>query len=602
MMTTLRTQMKTILWILVFAFLATIVFSWGMGGFKESVEPGLLGKIGKDKITLEAFDRFIQRKQESAQRKDSTEFDEEKLKQLREDTWDEEVERMLKARDAERLGIKVTDREIAYIVENFPPNEVREVPAFKREGRFAPDLYQAFLRTPDASQFLLGLEASVRNYLMEQKLLFEVNQTTDVSEQLVKDEYLRASTQGKLKFVFIPFDKVDFDSTQVTDDMLRRYYSLFPDRFKQFGQRRFAYVKFKVEPSAEDSADVRRTAEELLDELRKGADFAELAKQHSEDPGSGAKGGELDWFGPGAMVKPFEEAAFAAEPGELVGPVESKFGVHVIQVEEKKREEGEEKVRARHILLKFKASPDTRDGIRNIAASFVEDAQQNRFDQVVADGGYRVDTTKVFSEAGYIAGLGRMRMAAEFCFHNPVGTISDVYPVPEGYVVFKVVEATEEAIKPLSDARESIQKSVLRIMRQQKAADVAAGMRGKMSSGDDLEAVASAAGYSVYTTEDSLKPDGKLPEGLRSDKDFITQAFRLGEGELSDVIEGRNGCYIALMVSKTPFNQEEYEGNYFVVYSNLLTKEQEAVAKNWVRELRIAGKIEDFRYKYYRDF
>ncbi len=604
MMTTLRNQMKTILWILVVAFLGTIIFSWGMGGFTDSREkPGVIGVVAGSEITYEAFDRFVQRKQEAEVQKEGTQFDESKTKQLREDSWDEEVERMLKMKDAERLGIEVTDNEIAYIVQNFPPNEVRDVESFKREGQFAPDLYQNFLRTPEAKQFLFGLEGSVRNYLIEQKLLFHVNQTADVSEIDVKDEYFRGVTTGKFNFAFVPFDKVDFDSSSLTDDMLRKYYSLFPDRFKQYAQRRFAYTKFKVEPSSTDSADVRDLIEDILAELSNGGDFAELAKAHSEDAASAEKGGDLDWVARGAMVKPFEDAAFAATAGEIIGPVASKLGVHIINVLEKQSEkDGEEKVRARHILLKYKASPDTREAVYNIAYALAQDAQQSGFRKVTSDGGFEVDTTKAFSEAGYIAGLGRMRMAAEFCFNNPVGSVSDVYPVPDGYVVFELVEATEESVKQFAEVKESITKSLVKLLRNQKAGEVAASMRSQMGSPAELGTVANSRGFQVYTTDDSMKVDGKLPEGLRADKDFLREAFRLEEGELSGVIEGKNGCYIAHMISKTPFNKDEFETNHFAIYTALLQKEQESIAKNWVRELRIAGDIQDNRFKYYRDF
>src|SRR5690625_6148234 len=77
------------------------------------------------------------------------------------------------------------------------------------------------------------------------------------------------------------------------------------------------------------------TANELLAELEGGADFAELAVEHSTDPGSGARGGELGCFGRGMMVAPFEEAAFSAEIGEVTGPVESQFGQHLILVTER---------------------------------------------------------------------------------------------------------------------------------------------------------------------------------------------------------------------------------------------------------------------------
>jgi len=602
MMTTMRSQMKTILWILVFAFIGTIVFSWGMGGFKDREEQGVIAKFAGQTMTYENFELYIQRKQDMALRKDSTASDEAKQKQLREDAWDEEIERQLKELDAERQGIKVVDKEIAFIVQNYPPNEVRQVPSFQREGQFAPDLYHAFLRTPDASEFLLNLEASVRNYLLEQKTLFYVHQASDVSELTVRDEWMRAGVRGKLSFVSIPFDRVDVDSTSVTEDQLRRYYNLFPDRYKQFPQRRFAYVKFKIEATGEDSIDVVRTAEELMTELRSGADFASLAMIHSEDAASNTRGGDLDWVARGTLAKPVDDAVFAAQTGEMVGPITSRLGVHVVQVLEKKTEDGAEKVHARQILLKIKASPDTRDAVYSMAYAFAQDAQQKGFETVANEGDYKVDTTKAFSEAGYISGLGRMRMAAEFCFNNPVGTVGDVYPIPDGYVIFKITEATEETVKPFEEVKDAISKAVLKILRQQRAMDIASGLRAKMNNGSDLSSVASTAGYQVYETADSAKVDERLPDGLRADKDFITQAFRVANNELSDVIEGRNGCYIAYMTNKTPFRESDYETSHFAIYGDLVTKERDAVAKNWIRELRIAADIQDYRHKYFRDF
>lgn len=80
----------------------------------------------------------------------------------------------------------------------------------------------------------------------------------------------------------------------------------------------------------------KSVADDLLSQLQGGGDFAALASEHSTDPGSGRKGGDLGWFEEGRMVAPFSEAAFAAEPNTLVGPVETRFGFHIIEVLEKR--------------------------------------------------------------------------------------------------------------------------------------------------------------------------------------------------------------------------------------------------------------------------
>ncbi len=103
-------------------------------------------------------------------------------------------------------------------------------------------------------------------------------------------------------------------------------------------------------------AEARGKAEDVLKRARGGEDFAALAKQYSSDPGSKDKGGDLDWFGRGQMVKPFEDAAFALKDGEISDIVETPFGFHVIKVEGHRTENGasgqpEEQVHARHILI-----------------------------------------------------------------------------------------------------------------------------------------------------------------------------------------------------------------------------------------------------------
>ncbi|MFM2052123.1 MAG: hypothetical protein RL456_160 [Pseudomonadota bacterium] len=126
-------------------------------------------------------------------------------------------------------------------------------------------------------------------------------------------------------------------SVSVPEDDLRKYYTENAARYEQPQERRARHILVKAEAgvAADVKAKAKARAEALLAEVRKDpASFAEVARRQSEDPGSARLGGDLDWFARGAMVKPFEDAAFVLKKGEISGVVESDFGFHIIQLDD----------------------------------------------------------------------------------------------------------------------------------------------------------------------------------------------------------------------------------------------------------------------------
>ncbi|HUG25856.1 peptidylprolyl isomerase [Piscinibacter sp.] len=167
--------------------------------------------------------------------------------------------------------------------------------------------------------------------------LAKVSPTDAEIEQYYKDPahaaQFQAPEQATIEYVVLDVEALKKDVV-VTDEKLKEYYDQNIAHYSTPEERRASHILVQADKSA--PAEVREKAkakaESLLAELKKSpALFAELAKKHSDDPGSAERGGDLDFFGRGAMVKPFEDAAFALKPGETSDVVESDFGYHIIR-------------------------------------------------------------------------------------------------------------------------------------------------------------------------------------------------------------------------------------------------------------------------------
>ncbi|MDL2339238.1 MAG: SurA N-terminal domain-containing protein [Pseudomonadota bacterium] len=166
----------------------------------------------------------------------------------------------------------------------------------------------------------------------------KVNPSDAEIEQYFKDaanaQQFQAPEQASIEYVVLDLEAMK-QQVSINEEELRKYYSENASRYTTPEERRASHILIAADKAlaAPERAKAKAKAEELLAQIRKTPDvFADLAKKNSQDPGSAVKGGDLDFFGRGAMVKPFEDTAFALKVGETSGVVESDFGFHIIRV------------------------------------------------------------------------------------------------------------------------------------------------------------------------------------------------------------------------------------------------------------------------------
>jgi peptidyl-prolyl cis-trans isomerase D len=257
----------------------------------------------------------------------------------------------------ERLLRKfTTDPELAFL--RNPDGSVNQA-ALAAQGMSSEQLAERLRQDLTAKQVLTGLSgsafapaaatASALDAMFQQRevqvqrfdpkdYLAKVNPSDAEVEAFYKNPANAAQFQAAEK-ASVEYLVLDLDSLKggikVPEEELRTYYNENSARFTAPEERRASHILIKAEKgaSADERAKAKAKAQALLDDIKnKGAVFADLARKNSDDPGSAERGGDLDFFGRGNMVKPFEDAAFALKTGETSGVIETDFGYHIIRV------------------------------------------------------------------------------------------------------------------------------------------------------------------------------------------------------------------------------------------------------------------------------
>ncbi len=583
---------KITFWIVAVAFIGFMVFNVGMRITSTKRRSGMVvGEVNDQKISYQQFQNALRRHYLESRDK-LKEMDYQAEEKLREETWNDIVNYTLLNEEVKKRGIKVSDSEIiAYVASNPPPSVLSDTTFRTEDGNFDYQRYMQLLSSPyiDWSPY----EDLARSALPVQKLQNLIISTVRVTDNQVKQEYIRRNEKTKVRWLQILPSDFQEEDIEASDEEIQTYYQEHQEDFKQPPKANLKYLLFAKEPSPSDEESVKVKIEEIRDMALSGEDFSDLAQEYSQGP-SAEKGGDLGFFERGSMVKPFEDAAFSLKPGEISPPVKTRFGWHLIKVEEKDKE----RVHARHILLKVEPSPQTLDEIRARAEDFIQLAAKEGLVEAAGDS-FKLEETGLFNQGRYIPMIGVNPKVSQFVEEHEVGKTSGLVETKYGYYIFQIAEKKGSEISPLSEVKERIRARIGLQRRRELALLRAQSIAQKAKEKGSLLKVAREFKLKPQKTEyfgrnDYIPEVGRLPQ-------FIGTAFRLKKKyEISPVVETEKGFYILQLLEKQGINEEKFAEEKEELKNEILRSKWNEAYTKWFTSIREKAIIRDYLDQFYR--
>ncbi|MGB3541419.1 peptidyl-prolyl cis-trans isomerase [Rubrivirga sp.] len=328
-------------------------------------------------------------------------------------------------------------------------------------------------------------------------------------------------------------------------------------------------------------------AEQLKRRIEAGAiSFEDAARQQSMDESNKARGGDLGWFSRGRMVSEFEDAAFSAPIGQVVGPVESQFGQHLILVEARSSQEVELVQISRPVEADFarvvEQAQDFQAFIELEGRDFTEEAQERGI----------APTEIQVTEDGQLPGLDVGRDFFRFLARSSEGRVSEPLDAGTSFIVARLIERNEAGPAPFAEVENQVRSAV---MLERKREVQTAALEAALESAGSLSALASAVGTEVVEASELLMSRPVLP-GFGLEPTAVGAAFGLRPGQRSGVIEGDQSAFVVRTTALRGATPGELTAEVREsLEAELLQRKRQRVLQAWLAGLREEVDIEDYR-------
>ena len=526
----------------------------------------------------------------------------------------------LAQKEATRAGLQVTPQEIS--------DAIVSSPGFQRGGRFI-GMQQYRRQLASFGMQPAQFEREVSSELAADKLrmaifaLATVDETdvdrryrdeverVDVSYVLLSDTTfadarppsepeLRAHftshasaymTPEARRAAYVLFDReAKASSMTIPEDELKGYYEKNQATlYSHKDQRRASHILFRLAPDADPAkeSEIRAKATQVLGRIRAGEDFAKLARENSEDPGSASAGGDLGFFERGRMVKEFEDPAFSLSVGAVSDVVKSPFGYHIIKVTESRPAGVQPFEEVREEIRRTLAVQRAQEQIRKDAEEFTRKLgqQEASFDKTAASSGYTLQDTGLFAKGEPAGTLGRLPQMDEAVFAVQAGGISPAVAVPQGLAIFALAEIRQPQPAPFESVRARVETDLKQSRAREKARSTAAEILA--ASGPLANRVTKQKlEVKTFPKVNRIQPLPPLTDTSKA------AAFAATPGSVLGPFDSDDGLVILEVTGKSPVTPEEAAGERTALRRKILGEERTTLYQAFLARLQKNSKID----------
>ena len=591
MMRQMREATKPIMLLAAVAFVALMVFEWGMDiTGQSSGGMGEIGSVDGDPVMYDAYMAAYRQIYEQVQSQREELIGTAQNTEIEDRAFEEIVTQILITQELDRRGITVTDQEISEAARFSPPDYLR--PQFLDEsGNFDLAAYQSFLATLPPEQLLI-LEAYYRDVIPRSKLLRQLGAGIWVSDAQLWQQWKDLNQLAEIRYVPLnPATRYEDSEFAVPANDIRDYYRTHEEEFEVPARASVRFAVLDKTPTAADSAATRERAAEIRRRVAEGEDFAEVARAESADQATAPVGGEMGVFSRGENIAPLDSAIFAASPGLLAEPVRTPFGYHVVDVMERW---GADSAQARHILIPVERTDDSEIRLLARADSLEDFAEEMPLEQAASRMGLTVRAADITQDFPFIAGAGQITEGADWAFEEGApGDVSPVFETSTAFYALELVSSEEAGVMPLETASPAIESTLRFERKMARAREEAQQVVDRVRSGTALANVAAEMSLEVRTAGPFARDD--FVPGIGRYNAVVGAAFGLPVGQVSDVISTPTNQYVLEVLDRSEPDSAAWTQQLPQQRQQAVAAIQQQRLQEWIQALRANADVNDRR-------